>query len=336
MNTDPTLAFDSGLAPERTTRHWWVNHKQTSKQEIDGSYLWSPKKNKNGAKNASYDNMTRTVPGDVVFSYADGKVGAMGIVIDRVRTAPTPVESGAAAEQGQRDAGWLLPVRFEALLRPLIPKEHMKMIAPVLPRKHPPIRANGSDNQDVYLVEIPPAMYTVIQELLGGELQRIQEEIAVETDDQLTDSAIEEEIWRRTNLGPREKRQLISARIGQGIYRENVERIEQACRVTGVLDRRHLRASHVKPWKISDDREKLDGFNGLLLSPHIEHLFERGHISFSNDGRVLISQHLNPSVSKAWGLERVRPPQAFRPEQWLYLEFHRRYIFEKILRGRRT
>jgi putative restriction endonuclease len=317
-------------------RHWWVNHKQTSKQEIEGSYLWSPKKNKNGAKNVSYDNMTRAVPGDIVFSYADGKIGAVGIVIDRVRTAPTPVEFGQAAEQWKTDAGWLLPVRLEALSRPLIPKDHMKVIAPVLPGKHSPIRASGDCNQRIYLAEVPPSMATVIQDLLEEQLQKIQDEIAIETNNQLTDSAIEEEIWQRTDLGPREKRQLISARIGQGIFRENVERIEKACRVTGVLDRRHLRASHIKPWKVSDDREKIDGFNGLLLSPHIEHLFDRGHIAFANDGRILISEHLNPTVLRAWGLDKIRPPQRFRPEQWVYLEFHRQHIFEKISRGRRT
>jgi putative restriction endonuclease len=317
-------------------RHWWVNHKQTLKQEIEGSYLWSPTKKKNGAKNVSYDNMTRAVPGDIVFSYADGKIGAVGIVIDRVRTAPTPVEFGHAAEQWQTDAGGLLPVRFEALSHPLIPKDHMKVIVPLLPRKHSPIRPNGNVNQSIYLAEIPSSMATVMQDLLEEQLQKIQEEVAVETNDELTDSAIEEEIWQRTNLGPREKRQLISARIGQGIFRENVERIEVACRVTGVLDRRHLRASHIKPWKVSDDREKIDGFNGLLLSPHIDHLFDRGHISFTNDGRMLISEHLNPTVLRAWGLDKYTPPHPFRPAQWVYLEFHRQHIFEKVLRGRRN
>jgi hypothetical protein len=212
----------------------------------------------------------------------------------------------------------------------------MKVIAPMLPRAHSPIRANGSDNPGIYLAEVPPSMATVIQDLLEEQLQKIQDEIAVETDDQLTDSAIEEEIWQRTNLAPREKRQLISARIGQGIFREHVERIEKACRVTGVLDRRHLRASHIKPWKVSDDREKIDGFNGLLLSPHIEHLFDRGQISFSNDGRMLVSEHLNPTVLRAWGLDKIRTPHPFRPEQWVYLEFHRRHVFEKISRGRRA
>jgi putative restriction endonuclease len=317
-------------------RHWWVNHKQTSRQEIEGSYLWSPKKNRNGARNVTYDNMTRAAPGDVVFSYVDGKIGAVGVVIDRIRTAPTPEEFGKKAGQWQTDAGWLLPVRFEVLGQPLLPKNHITQLAPLLPRKHSPIRATGNQNQGVYLAEIPPKLAALLQNLLGGQLERIEEKIAIETDDQLTDAAIEEEIWQRTNLGPRQKRQLINARIGQGIYRENVERIEKTCRVTGVPDRRHLRASHIKPWKLSDDREKLDGFNGLLLSPHVDHLFDRGHISFAENGQMLISKHLNPFVTKAWGLDKARLAQPFRPEQCKYLDFHRQHIFEKIIGGRRS
>jgi HNH endonuclease len=326
-----------GLVPTKTaTQYWWVNHKQTSRQEIDGNYLWSPKRNKNGARNASYDNMARALPGDVVFSYADGQIGAVGVVIERVRTAPTPEEVGKKAGQWQTDAGWLLPVRFEALEQPLLPKDHITQLAPLLPGKHSPIRATGDGNQGVYLAEVPPKMAAFLRALLGGQLETIVEKIAVETDDQLTDSAIEEEVWQRTNLGPREKRQLINARIGQGIFRENVERIEKACRVTGVPDRRHLRASHIKPWRMSDDREKLDGFNGLLLSPHVDHLFVRGHISFADGGQMLISRQLNPFVTKAWGLDKVGSPEPFRPEQCKYLQFHRQHIFEKVSGGRRS
>jgi putative restriction endonuclease len=280
--------------------------------------------------------MTQAASGDVVFSHADGKVGAVGVVIDRVRTAPTPVEFGKMAGQWQTDAGWLLPVRFEVLGQPLLPKDHMTLLAPLLPRKQSPIRATGAGNQAIYLAGIPPSMAAVLQDLLDGQLEGIQEAIAIETDDQLTNSAIEEQIWQRTNLGPREKRQLINARSGQGVFRENVERIEKACRVTGVLDRRHLRASHIKPWRMSDDSEKLDGFNGLLLSPHIDHLFDRGNISFADNGQILISRHLNPLVTKAWGLDKARPPHQFRPEQCEYLDFHRQHIFERVSGGRRS
>jgi len=79
-----------------------------------------------------------------------------------------------------------------------------------------------------------------------------------------------------------EKDQLIKARKGQGKFRQNVERIEKKCRVTGVVEKNMLIASHIKPWKLSSNIERLDGNNGLLLSPHIDKLFDLGWISFSD------------------------------------------------------
>jgi len=48
--------------------YWWVNHKQTYRQETDGGYIWSPKANANGERNVTYDNLNRCQRGDVVFS----------------------------------------------------------------------------------------------------------------------------------------------------------------------------------------------------------------------------------------------------------------------------
>ena len=318
-----------------STRYWWVNQGPNFRQELDGNYLWSPQAQKNGAKSASYDNLTRVAPGNVVFSHADSRIGAVGVVIERARTAPAPSQA-PQAKRRRSEVGWLLPVRFETLLQPLAPKEHLTRLVPTLPRKHSPIRASGERNPGVYLAEIPARMVAVLEELLGVQLDRIEEAAAIETGDQLTHAALEEQIWQRSDLAAGEKRQLISARLGQGVFRENVERVERGCRVTGVLDRRHLRAGHIKPWSLSDDREKLDGCNGLLLAPHIEHLFTRGHLSFADDGQVLISKHLNPSVIRAWGLERTQRPQPFRAEQQQYLQFHRQHVFERQAGGRRS
>jgi HNH endonuclease len=316
-----------------SVQHWWVNHRPGYRQQIEDGYLWSPKTNKGGARNVFYDNMTRALPGDVVYSCAEGSIGALGLVVERVRSAPAPEH---AAERAPAAMGWLLPVRFEPLARALLLKEHMGELAPRLPKKHSPLRATGFGNRSVYLTEVDPALAALLAELLGGQRQSIEAEIAIQTDERLIDLALEEQIWRRSDLRPREKRELISARAGQGLFRENVERLEKKCRVTGVLDRRHLRASHIKPWRVSDDREKLDGCNGLLLSPHIEHLFERGHISFADGGRLLVSSRLNPLVIRAWGLERARPPRPFGSGQRAYLDFHRQQVFEKASAGRRT
>ncbi|WP_374557985.1 hypothetical protein [Aquitalea pelogenes] len=59
---------------------WWVNHKQTYKNEVDGGYIWSLKTNSNGGSNQTYLNLPRTSPGDLVFSYAGTFIRAIGVV----------------------------------------------------------------------------------------------------------------------------------------------------------------------------------------------------------------------------------------------------------------
>ncbi len=93
-NTDGA-ATDSGApaAPSTPTRgsdaaanaYWWVNRKLMHRQEVEGEveYLWSPKVNQNGARNVSYDNMVRVMPGDVVFSFADAAIRAVGVALGR-------------------------------------------------------------------------------------------------------------------------------------------------------------------------------------------------------------------------------------------------------------
>ncbi|HEY5566297.1 MAG TPA: HNH endonuclease signature motif containing protein [Gammaproteobacteria bacterium] len=96
-----------------------------------------------------------------------------------------------------------------------------------------------------------------------------------------------------------EKSALILARRGQGLFKQRVRLLERRCRITGVDRIEHLRASHCKPWRSSDDGERLDGENGLLLTPTIDHLFDRGFISFEPDGKLLVSPvaHL-PSLER--------------------------------------
>jgi putative restriction endonuclease len=65
--------------------------------------------------------------------------------------------------------------------------------------------------------------------------------------------------------------------------------IENRCRVTGVNNPVHLVGSHCKPWRDSSNEERLDGENGLLLRPTIDHLFDRGFIGFENSGELIVS-----------------------------------------------
>ena len=87
---------------------------------------------------------------------------------------------------------------------------------------------------------------------------------------------VEVDIEDNRTIPETERQALILARRGQGQFRANVLTIERACRVTKVERPEHLIASHTKPWRYSSNEERLDGENGFLLTPTIDHLFDKG------------------------------------------------------------
>src|SRR5215831_14705229 len=147
---------------------WWVNHKQTFRQETGGHYIWSPVINRGGHRNHFYDNMTRVHLGDVVISYANGAIRALEVAKGTAALAPRPEEFGRAGE-AWTDQGWRVPVRFEFLSNPVRPSEHMDLLGPTLPTKYSPIREDGSGNQGAYLSEVNPTMADALKALLGEQ-----------------------------------------------------------------------------------------------------------------------------------------------------------------------
>jgi len=309
---------------------WWVNNKQTYAHEIGGNYLWSPTVRSDGGRNEFYENMKRVRPGDVVFAFAGGEIKAIGICSAPAILAPKPGEFGAAGDVWASE-GWRVPVAFTRLSKPLRPKDHMDVLATTLPDKYAPIRPDGNGNQGAYLAAVPIAMANALIDLLGSrwaELERGATDL-LSNDIESSEEQVEQELRNRTDLSETEKLQLVKSRRGQGIYRQNLESFETACRITGVANPRHLRASHIKPWRASTTFEKLDGNNGLLLSPHIDHLFDRGYISFSDEGTLLISPEADVDTLVLWGIEPKESYGPFRPTQLPYLAFHREFVFKR-------
>jgi hypothetical protein len=120
------------------------------------------------------------------------------------------------------------------------------------------------------------------------------------------------------------KEQLIDARLGQGDFRKAVIARETKCRVTGLANTELLIASHIKPWSACDDAERLSGDNGLLLSPHIDKLFDRGYLSFEDDGAMLISDTAKEALA-CWGIT-PKNVGAFHPKQKEFLAWHRKHL----------
>ena len=140
---------------------------------------------------------------------------------------------------------------------------------------------------------------------------------------------VEEEIEQR-GLPKDEKERLVKARIGQGTYRQELLEESSECVITRVNDERILRASHIKPWSVSDDTEKIDYNNGLVLTPTYDQLFDQGFIAFEDDGSIIISPYISPLNIKKMNLVSGRKyalPQTRKRKE--YLSYHRKHIFKK-------
>jgi hypothetical protein len=271
--------------------------------------------------------MTYTHPGDIVFSFCDTYIKAVGVVTGTASTSPRPSQFGATGAYWG-DEGWYVPVDFRELRYPIRPRDHMSILAPLLPTTYSPLQKNGNGLQGVYLAELPDPLALTIVNLLNGQVEKLVAGLGETARVEYLDDASEETIRGEKDITETEKEQLIKARMGQGLFRSRVELIESCCRVTGVTAREHLRASHIKPWRVSNNSEKLDGNNGLLLSPHIDHLFDRGYISFLDDGRILISPLLDASILLAWNIDKMRSVGHFKSAQKTYLSYHRDYVFK--------
>lgn len=305
-------------------RYWWVNQNQTYRHEVPGGYLWSPVRRADGARNYFYDTMTQVQPGDLVFSFCDTYIKAVGIVAQPAEPSVKP-DFGAAGGAWS-DYGWLVQVEFQELNRAVRPKAHMDVLGPLLPAKYSPLQPNGNGLQGVYLTELPEPLAAALQSLVGPQFQLSPDEVVQQASPASAVEAALESLLGRTDLPETERHQLVKARVGQGLFRNNVRLNEHACRVTGVTQLHHLRASHIKPWKDSTNEEKLHGCNGLLLAPHVDHLFDRGFISFEDGGELVVSERMEPGVLTAWAVHVPRNVGRFNADQQHFLAFHRERV----------
>lgn len=317
-------------------RRWWVNQNQTYKHEVPGGYLWSPKRNANGARNPFYDFMREVAPGDVVFSFADTGIKAIGIARSHAYECPKPLDFGKAGAYWEL-IGWRVDVRFHELINVIRPVEYMHILRPLLPKKYAPLQASGQGLQGVYLTLLPPAFSEALLDLIGhvgrtiakAGYQRDAIELPVAVglaeweEHQIEAINADDSVPETTRLA------VVLARRGQGLFKQNVQKLETSCRVTKVDRIEHLRASHCKPWRDATNTERLDGENGLLLTPAIDHLFDRGFISFENNGDLMISPVAHRLSLGRMGVDVDQKVNvgSFSQGQRNYLDFHRDNVF---------
>jgi putative restriction endonuclease len=316
-------------------RYWWVNQNQTYRHEITGGYLWSPKRKTNNQRNPFYEFMREVAPGDVILSFFDTRIAALGIARSYCYESPKPTEFGGIGDYWE-GVGWKVDVSFREITNRIRPKDHIEEIRSVLPEKYSPLRSSGDGLQSVYLTGVSSALAAVIFRLIGREANEVADvgrtvhraqQISPAPEPTLDEweGKLERAIRSDRRLEETQREALVQARRGQGIFRANVQSIEHACRVTGVERREHLVASHVKPWRDSSNDERLDGENGLLLTPTIDHLFDKGFISFENYGDLIISPVTDTISLLRMGIATDREINVgpFSEGQRRFLDYHR-------------
>lgn len=133
-----------------------------------------------------------------------------------------------------------------------------------------------------------------------------------------------EQVERDDSVSETEKENLIKSRLGQGRFRKGLMDFWKGCAVTGYQSPNLLVASHIKPWRSSDNVERLDKFNGLLLIPNLDKAFDKGFITFKKNGDVLISDLLQSPGSL--GIDKDLRIKTSSQHQ-RYLEYHRDIVF---------
>ena len=300
---------------------FWVNtdiksYRKDHPDDKNGSAFfrfWLPEKAAyfTPEKDDTHDRVLATIEaGDPIFAYEDG-VGilALGVVLEKPSLARCVGDCGPylpSTEIVKRiDVEWDTTVNCstsEVIVKTRFVRRTLQE------------RGATRGSADDFLYELRERSSTWVL-----EAERAREEAAAAKARDIEQSA----------LSQADQEAIRKARIGQGRYRNNLLRVEQRCRVTGIEHAGHLIASHIKPWTLCVGDEHWDGNNGFLLAPHVDHLFDKGRISFEDDGTLLISRFQDRSVLHAWALPEVLNVGAFNEEQRRYLKFHRDIIFER-------
>lgn len=132
-----------------------------------------------------------------------------------------------------------------------------------------------------------------------------------------------------STLPETERQSLVLSRVGQGEFRAQLVSYWNGCAVTGANCIPLLKASHIKPWRQSSDKERLDVFNGLLLSPNIDAAFDAGHITFDSEGKIMLAKAIvgTPAFQLHINAKLRINQKLLRPEHEMYLKHHRHEVF---------
>lgn len=124
-------------------------------------------------------------------------------------------------------------------------------------------------------------------------------------------------------LSVTEREAIVKARVGQGKFRDKLVDYWRGCSVSTFSHFDLLIASHIMPWRDADNLQRLDVFNGLLLLPNYDKLFDKGYISFDDNGRIIYSRYIDDTDRRLLKMDDTLHLIKIEDAHKSYLKYHR-------------
>lgn len=239
----------------------WANQNQTLRHEIVGGFVWSPKRNKNQARNQFYRFMRKVSLCDLIFSYKDTCILAISIAKTYCWECPKPLEFGIARSKWG-NIKWKVKVKFTQLTHRIRLKEHIAQLRPFPPAKYSPLQTEGNNLQYVYLASVNEDFAATLIHQIDVEATPLLHaakfvESVVADDLNFREHQVKQIIEQNTSIPNTERVALKSSRTGQEHLKEHVKQIETNCHITKASNSTHLIANHCKPWHDTTNGERL-------------------------------------------------------------------------------
>jgi putative restriction endonuclease len=301
--------------------YYWVNQGKTYKEEKSGAYLWAPVKNAQGNTFFHWENMLKLAVNDIVFNYRKGALVGYCVISSKSYFAPQPEEFTVDVEWEHE--GHMADAVYYVFDDPLVLEEVYHKIEHVLPGKYSPINATKKEER-LQIKANQGYLYQINSEVakLLCEIAKVKSEVLF--DDNGVENKLQED-YKTPDVTSRTG--LVTSRVGQGEYRRRIlKRWNYQCAVTKCSIKEILIASHIVPWKDSNNRERMDVDNGILLSPVYDALFDKHFISFNKAGKIILSKSLSHTELSKFGITGHESISNLSAGNHRYLEVHRKKL----------
>jgi hypothetical protein len=294
---------------EEVMAYWWV-YQTVYETERKHGYICVPCESLINIIPDSWVRIKEVKPGDVIFSVVDQSLVSVSIAKTKATENPPPFKTR------QVNVSYRLFPKA-----PQLNSDILNKLQDLLDKKESPLTSDSNKNAG-YLFAISSHAAQALFEWIELKL-KTESEIGARSIDDLISNLVE-------GSDSAERCALQSSRIGQGKFRsELLEKWNSQCCVTSLNVTSLLRASHIKPWRDCNNQERLDHYNGFLLSPTYDAAFDAGFISFENDGKIKLSNGLSYLQTQALGLSPTASIQdSLSTQHKKYLKYHRDYIFQ--------